>query len=252
MVEEDSIVVPSFTTRVTGEFETETTHLSVAGRLEKSANFWETCLEAPEFVLSIIKEGYRLPFGQYQSTCFLANNKPSLDHTQFVQEAILELLSNDCIVEHNTPPFCVNPLTLAEGKKLRLVIDLRHINQCLVLPKFKYEDLRSLSEVLDEGHWFFSWDLKSGYHHVNIHPEHQSYLGFSWNFIGVLSFFTFKVLPFGLSSACFCFTKLLRPLVRRWRTMRHISFVYLDDGLGSQPDNCSAQAASIIQRKDLQ
>ena len=33
--------------------------------------------------------------------------------------------------------------------------------------------------------------------------------------------------------------------------MGHISFVYLDDGSGSQPDNCSAQAASTIQRKDL-
>lgn len=33
--------------------------------------------------------------------------------------------------------------------------------------------------------------------------------------------------------------------------MGHVSFVYLDDGLGSLPDNCSAQAASIIQRKDL-
>ena len=81
VVEEDSIVVPSFITRVTGEFETETTHLSVAERMEKSANFWETYLEAPEFVLSIIKEGYRLPFGQHPSTCFLANNKSLLDHT---------------------------------------------------------------------------------------------------------------------------------------------------------------------------
>ena len=33
--------------------------------------------------------------------------------------------------------------------------------------------------------------------------------------------------------------------------MGHVSFVYLDDGLGSLPDNCFAQAASIIQRKDL-
>ena len=49
-------------------------------------------------------------------------------------------------------------------------------------------------------------------------------LGFAWNFNGVLKFFTFKLLPFGLSSAYFCFTKLLRPLVtgRRWRTMGHI------------------------------
>ena len=49
----------------------------------------------------------------------------------------------------------------------------------------------------------------------------------------------------------FCFTKLLRPLVKRWRSMGHLSFVYLDDGLGSQPDRISASAASIIQRNDL-
>ena len=33
--------------------------------------------------------------------------------------------------------------------------------------------------------------------------------------------------------------------------MGHLSFVYLDDGLGSQPDKISAHAASIIQRQDL-
>lgn len=39
--------------------------------------------------------------------------------------------------------------------------------------------------------------------------------------------------------------------LRRWRSMGHVSFVYLDDGLDSVPDNCSAQASSIIQRIDL-
>ena len=71
-------------------------------------------------------------------------------------EAIIELLSNGCIVEHDVPLFCVNPLTVAEGKKLRLVIDLMHVNNCLVKPRFKYKDLRLLSQVLDEGHWFFT------------------------------------------------------------------------------------------------
>ena len=123
--------------------------------------------------------------------------------------------SNGCIVEHEVPPFCVNPLTVAEGKKLRLVVDLRHVNNYLVKPKFKHEDLRSLSQVLDEGHWFFTWDLKSGYHHVDICLDHQKYLGFAWPFSGVVRYFTFTVLSFGLSSACFCFTKLMCPLVKR-------------------------------------
>ena len=34
--------------------------------------------------------------------------------------------------------------------------------------------------------------------------------------------------------------------------MSHLSFVYLDDGLGSQPDKISVHAASVIQRRDLQ
>jgi len=60
------------------------------------------------------------------------------------------------------------------------------------------------------------------------------------------------VLPFGLSSACFCFTKLMRPLVKHWRFMEHTSFIYLNDGFGSQPNTaCSARRTSLIQRKEL-
>lgn len=47
------------------------------------------------------------------------------------------------------------PLTVAEGKKLRLVIDLRLVNEVLVHSKLKYENLRSLSQLIDEDYWFF-------------------------------------------------------------------------------------------------
>ena len=197
------------------EFSVKGRSNGVKGRLKSSLNFWVQTLDASYFVLDMIRRGYRLPFAEYPSQCFLKNNRSALQHSDFVTEEIIELLSNACIGEHDVPPFCVNPLTVAEGKKLRLVIDLRHVNNCLVKPRFKYEDLRSLSQVLDEGHWFFTWDLKSGNYHVDICLDHQQYLGFAWPFSGVVRYFTFAVLPFGLSSACFCFAKLMRPLVRR-------------------------------------
>ena len=78
--------------------------------------------------------------------------------------------------------------------------------------KFKYEDLCSLSQVLEEGHWVFTWDLRSGYHHVDICVEHQTSLGFSWRFNGVPRYFTFAVLPFGLSSSCFYFHEIVATL----------------------------------------
>ena len=44
------------------------------GRLQSSFNFWVETLDAPDFVLDMIRRGYRLPFAEYPSQCFLKNN----------------------------------------------------------------------------------------------------------------------------------------------------------------------------------
>ena len=44
-------------------------------------------------------------------------------------------------------------------------------------------------------------------------------------------FFQFKQLPFGLSSAPYIFTKVIRPLVKKWRSEGKSIVVFLDDGL---------------------
>ena len=60
-------------------------------------------------------------------------------------------------------------------------------------------------------------DLTSGYHHVDIFQEYQICLGSSWIFNNIERYFVFTVLPFGLKSSAYIFTKLLRPLVVYWR-----------------------------------
>ena len=198
-----------------------------------------------------MNEGYSLPFAQLPPAFFLRNNRSAFRSSEFVGGAILELLEQGLIIEVNSLPHCVNPLSVAERKKLRLVLDLREVNRYLVKYNFRHEDLRFLAEVFQKGFWFSTWDLKSGYHHVDIFPPHRQFLGFSWSIAGSTRYFCFSVLPFGLSSACYCFTKLLRPLVKRWRSMSHNCFVYLDDGISGSRDYISARAASNIQRSDL-
>ena len=44
--------------------------------------------------------------------------------------------------------------------------------------------------------YVITFDLKSGYHHVDVNKEHWRYLGFYWK----KHFYVFKVLPFGLGS----------------------------------------------------
>ena len=97
----------------------------------------------------------------------------------------------------------------------------------------------------------FSFDVKSGYHHVLIWPPHHFFLGFSWFYKGKTRYFCFWVLRFGLSSAPYVFTKLFRPLVAYWRKQGIYIVVYLDDGLGEAPSYQVAADHSAQVKTDL-
>ena len=185
--------------------------LVVKGRLKEKLGFWREELQPAPSVLDIIENGYVLPL-KSEPTPFVGKNQVSTVNNQaFVDGSVSELLASGCICETASLPFICSPLSVVEssaGKK-RLVINLRHLNRFLWKQKFKYEDLRVAMLLFEKGDYLFSFDLKSGYHHVDIAKVHQKYLGFSWGG----RYYMFTVLPFGLSSACYAFTKPLRPLV---------------------------------------
>ena len=90
------------------------------------------------------------------------NNQSSLRNASFVEEDIAKLMDFGCIEELSVRPFCCNPLTAAESEKLRLVLDLRHVNQYVSQNKFKYEDLRTFAQLFDEGDHFCTFGLRNG------------------------------------------------------------------------------------------
>ena len=68
---------------------------------------------------------------------------------------------------------------------------------------------------------------------VRFFYPHTEFLGFSsLDAHGKRAFYKFLVLPFGLNSACYYFTKLTRPLhvVAKWRGEGKLVLMYLDDG----------------------
>ena len=97
----------------------------------------------------------------------------------------------------------------------------------------------------------FKCDLTSGYHHIYIHKDHQSYLGFSWKFKNKIKYFIFRVLPFGLPTAGHVFSKVLRPMVKFWRAQGFQVIFYLDDGWGVESDFDSCSLLSNTVRRDL-
>ena len=227
---------------------------TVKGRLKAHIAFWER-INAPEYILDTIRHGYKIPFLHEPDQMVQQNNNSAYRHKDFVQEAILELLSDNRITEvHKEHLHVINPLSVsvqASGKK-RLILDLRQVNKRLVKQKFKFENHTHALAYFRMGCFLTKFDLKSGYHHVDIFPEHRKYLAFAWKFDdGRTRYFMFNVLPFGLATAPYIFTKLLRPLVKLWRTRGLHPVVYLDDGLGMEGSLEAANVASHHTRGDL-
>ena len=216
------------------EFEQDSTQISdVQGRMFSCLSFWEQVLEAPPLVLECIKVGYKLPLLSIPEPYQKPNHKSARDEQDFVSQAISELEKNRCVQKSETVPVVCSPLSVvvSSGGKKRFVIDLRYLNGYLLKDSFKYEDLRIAMLMFQKGDYLFSFDLKSGYHHVDIHKHHWQYLGFSWGEGDRLQYYEFKVLPFGLATACYIFTKLLRPLIKHWRGQGLRAIIYLDDGI---------------------
>ena len=152
----------------------------MAGNIHKKGQFWHNTLDASKFVLDIIDHGYRLPFAHPCPPFLAKNNASSRNHPEFVTEAIQKLIKQNCVKEVDQVPFCCNPLTVATGKKLRLVLDLRHVNAHLKKFRFRYENLKTLAKIFEKGFHFATFDLKSGYHHIAIHENDIGYLGSAW------------------------------------------------------------------------
>ena len=186
----------------------------VKGRLKNHLGFWQR-IKANRWVVSIISDGYALPFLELPPRHEMTNHKSAFEEEAFVSGQIMELLSAGCVIETNhSDVHVISPLGVVNnGSKKRMILDLRYVNKYLRIPKFKYEDIRTVRDIFSIGDWFFKFDYKSGYHHVDIIPSHQKFLGFSWTIQGQRKCFVFSVLPFGLASAPFVFPKSTKPLL---------------------------------------
>ena len=82
-----------------------------------------------------------LPFLSLPVPAVFRNNRSSLAHAKFVEDAIGKLVDSGRVLDVIVP-LVVNPLTVsvqATGKK-RLILDLRYVNNCLRKMRVKYED----------------------------------------------------------------------------------------------------------------
>ena len=105
---------------------------------------------------------------------FLSNNKSALKAHDFVSSEISELLERGCIEEiSRSEAHIISPLSVADnGDKLRFILDLRYLNSFISVPKFKYEDIRTIKNMFNKGEVdtqstsTVMW-LKAAFYHTN-------------------------------------------------------------------------------------
>ena len=227
--------------------------IQVKGRLKENIAFWRD-IGASKWVLSVIEDGYYLPFISLPARRSFQNHPSVVQNQEFVCQELKKLLAFCAIVEvRQEDTLVVNPLGVVKNAsgKSRLILDLRYVNNHLRSCKFKYEGTPAASELFQKDDWVFKFDYKSGYQHLDIFAGHTAFLGCTFQLEGKLRYFKFTVLPFGLAAGPYVFTKIQRALVKHWRSRGFRIFTYLDDGAGGEQAFAEACSISESVRMDV-
>jgi len=126
----------------------------------------------------------------------------------------------------------------------RFILNLRELNTYLSSPHFKLEDWRTVIRLMLLGSQMATLDLEDAYLLVPIEEQHRKYLRFQWR----STTYEYTALPFGLSTAPYIFTKIMRPVISYLRQRGFQSVIYLDDFLflGSSPEECQANVNASL------
>ena len=85
---------------------------NVNGNLRKHIQFRRE-IGTSKFILKVIEEGYRLPFKTIPAPTVLKNNNSPKCHQQFVEEALAELILTGRVIQSQTTPHVINPLSVS-------------------------------------------------------------------------------------------------------------------------------------------
>ena len=216
-----------------------------AGNIANFVHCWDD-QDVGVDLLYMIQHGVKLPvLSQIQS--FEKNNYDMPEsHKIFISEEINDMLASGAIEKCSVKPKCVSPIKCVPKKgrrKLRIITDLRKLNQFIDTPSFKYEDINMVTEQIQYMDKLVSVDLKNGFQHILVDPKDRDLLGFKWQGC----YYRYRVLPFGLSCSPYYFCKILRPVANYLRSRGLRVCFYMDDILlMAQEDHIGAHRDLLL------
>lgn len=187
-------------------------------------------ITSDKFILHCV-QGYKIKFSsevyQDQKPLVLFDSKNGKENCR---EAILTLINKSAIeiCKPKKGQFLSSYFLVKKPDgSYRFILNLKKLNKFIKTNHFKLEDLRTAIKLIFPDDFMASIDLEDAYYTVPIYEDSRKYLQFQFS----NTIYEFVCLPFGLCTAPFIFTKLLKPVAKFLRSRGLSSVIYLDDFL---------------------
>ena len=220
--------------------------------LRNNFDCWEK-LSNSSFACDIISRGVRLPFSnklkaqrllkKFDKVRFYSHNK-----RKTLEEECDRLLDLGVIEEIPRTSFYFSNHIFYKIKPdgtIRLIFDMKLLNTLIKKPSFSMLKSNKIFPYFHLNSWACKLDLKDAYWHVPLHNSAQKFLTSK---LGKRKF-KWKVMPFGLKTAPYIFSKLMNTVIKHIRSKYNILiFNYLDDILilANNPITCKTQIKTVI------
>jgi transposase InsO family protein len=163
---------------------------------------------------------------------FIKQYRTPLKMHEEINSQIKELIT-DGIIRPSSSPFnfpliCVPKKGPNGEKKIRMVIDFRALNHVTRNDPFPLPNISDILDRIGEATLWCTYDLKSGFHQVEVKEEHKSRLAFS----SAYGHYEFNRMPFGLRTAPATMQRLMNVILgdnSGGLNLKLNTFVYMDD-----------------------
>ena len=218
----------------------------MVGKTQFFIDSWRR-LTSDKWVLDTVS-GYRIVFDKQPIQKRVPLEIPFIsEQRKIVEEEIKTLIDIGAIVEtiHEPNEFISTLFIVPKPNgKYRPVINLKFLNEFVQYNHFKQETFKVVLDLLQKDDFLTSVDMEQAYFHIPIHAESQKFLKFYWN--GHL--YKFVCLCFGLASAPYVFTKVLKPVFSYFRQIGIRCSYYIDDSLTMNKDKetCKNNTDTVV------
>lgn len=173
-------------------------------------------------------KGYSIPFVSHPPTHDIPSTLRSDTESFIIQMEIRKMIQIGAIsqCEYTDGQF-ISPIFVIPKPNgtYRFILNLKNLNNYVDTQHFKLEDIRTACKLMSPHCYMAKIDLRDAYFSLPLHPDSKKFLRFKFQD----KLYEFNCIPFGLCTAPFLFTKLMKPVCTYLRTRNIILTSYLDD-----------------------